>query len=149
MRAREIVIPMAGTAFFRRHSEAGWTSSHIHRVRMHVIPLPRIISFRMAIHAAWMPQYRNKCREERSIVAGGRGRMRRGRGLGCNRGTRNPQRSSEGRQNETSHEPMHARHTASVIRMGNLRIRLPVAAKIAFAIAGAAQGTPGSPTPPD
>ncbi len=33
-------------------------------------------------------------------------------------------------------------------RMGSERSRLPVAAKIAFAIAGASGGTPGSPTPP-
>lgn len=33
-------------------------------------------------------------------------------------------------------------------RIGSLRIRLPVAAKIALANAGARGGTPGSPTPP-
>jgi hypothetical protein len=32
--------------------------------------------------------------------------------------------------------------------MGNFLIRFPVAAKIAFATAGAIGGTPGSPTPP-
>ena len=31
--------------------------------------------------------------------------------------------------------------------IGSRRIRFPVAAKIAFAIAGATGGTPGSPTP--
>jgi hypothetical protein len=38
--------------------------------------------------------------------------------------------------------------TASLMRMGSLRTRLPVAAKIALATAGAAHGTPGSPMPP-
>ena len=33
--------------------------------------------------------------------------------------------------------------------MGNRRIRFPVTANTAFAIAGAAHGTPGSPMPPD
>src|SRR5262249_40684350 len=36
----------------------------------------------------------------------------------------------------------------SSARMGNLRKRLPVTAKIALASAGATGGTPGSPTPP-
>lgn len=40
-------------------------------------------------------------------------------------------------------------HTASERRMGSRRIRFPVAANNAFAIAGAAHGTPGSPIPPD
>src|SRR5438105_15353246 len=40
-------------------------------------------------------------------------------------------------------------HTASDKRIGNRRTRLPVAANNALAIAGAAQGTPGSPIPPD
>jgi hypothetical protein len=38
-------------------------------------------------------------------------------------------------------------HTASLMRIGSLRMRLPLAAKMAFATAGAAGGTPGSPTP--
>src|SRR5678815_4926572 len=40
-------------------------------------------------------------------------------------------------------------HTASVKRMGRRRIRFPVTANRALAMAGAAQGTPGSPIPPD
>lgn len=41
------------------------------------------------------------------------------------------------------------RQPASLIRMGNFRIRFPVAAKIALHTAGAVHGTPGSPMPPD
>jgi hypothetical protein len=38
-------------------------------------------------------------------------------------------------------------YTASLIRIGNLRARFPVAANTAFATAGATGGTGGSPTP--
>jgi hypothetical protein len=36
----------------------------------------------------------------------------------------------------------------SAARIGSRRTRFPVAAKMAFANAGATLGTPGSPTPP-
>ena len=39
-------------------------------------------------------------------------------------------------------------HALSWLPIGNCRMRLPVAAKIALAIAGATGGSPGSPTPP-
>lgn len=38
-------------------------------------------------------------------------------------------------------------YTSLCLRIGNSRMRLPVAAKIALQIAGAIGGTPGSPTP--
>src|SRR5258708_31170339 len=117
---------------------------------MAVVALELIIFFGMAIHAAWMPQHGNKCYKERAIaaftVSRGRGRFWRP----CSSEWPRKQRRREGRHDYASnHKKMHALHTASVIRIGNRRMRLPVAAKIAFAIAGAAQGTPGSPMPPD
>ncbi len=81
VRVAKIVVLVAGAAFFRSNSESSWTAPYIHRVRMPIIALPRIISFRMTIHTARVPQHWNKGGEECPIVAGGRWR---GRGLGCN-----------------------------------------------------------------
>jgi hypothetical protein len=52
--AAEIVILMAGTAFFGGDSETDWTAPHVHGVRVALVALPRIISHRVAIHAAGM-----------------------------------------------------------------------------------------------
>src|SRR5258708_209601 len=49
-------------------------------------------------------------------------------------------------RSECSHEFTSSR-ARSLARIGSLRMRLPVTAKIAFASAGATGGTPGSPTP--
>ena len=147
------MILVACAAFFRSHSESDRTAPYVHGVRMPVIALPRIISLRMAVHAARVPQYRNKRGEERSIVTRSSGSIfgrvqpfRRGRGM------REPECSGEAQHNQArqtkSNHDVQALHTASVSRMGNRRIRFPVTANTAFAMAGAAHGTPGSPIPP-
>src|SRR2546425_3230968 len=48
---------------------------------------------------------------------------------------------------EQSHDFAPGPYARSLARIGNRRMRLPVAAKIALARAGATGGTPGSPTP--
>src|SRR6185437_15955806 len=47
-----------------------------------------------------------------------------------------------------AHPRERVRRYATVRRMGSVRKRFPVAAKTAFATAGAIGGKPGSPTPP-
>ena len=143
----EVVILMAGAAFYRRHTEPHWPTPYVHGVPMRVISLSRIVTLGMTIHAARMPQYRNESREQRSIVARrSRGRIRRAR---CGYRMPKPNRSGHTAQQHTPKNQVQMLHTASDIRMGNFRIRFPVTANTAFAIAGAAQGTPGSPMPPD
>src|SRR5882762_2813829 len=100
----------------------------------------------MATHTAWVAQDRNKSGEECSIA------RRVGRFFGIGRGfrgiqrKREPQGSDEGQDKQArdaySNDHASELHTASVRRMGKRRIRLPVTANNAFAIAGAAQGTP-------
>src|SRR5580693_1998865 len=55
MRAREIMVLMARTAFFRRNPMTIRTSAHVHGVPMSVVALPRIVSLRVTIHAARVP----------------------------------------------------------------------------------------------
>ena len=153
MRARKIVLLMTGVTFFRSHSKPHWAAPYVHGVRMPVITLPGIISLRMAVHAARVAQHGNKCSEQRSVAAGvGCSNFFLGWRFRCGYRTRKPQRSGDAehdqaRQRRLKYE-MQALHTASVRRMGNRRIRFPVTANTAFAMAGAAHGTPGSPIPP-
>ena len=55
MCAVEIVILVAGAAFFRGHSVTVWTSPHIHGVLVSIIALPRKIPSGVTIHAARVP----------------------------------------------------------------------------------------------
>src|ERR1039457_1240977 len=142
---------MTGAAFLCSHSESDGTAAHVHGMRMPVVALVRVVSLRMAVHAARMPQHGNERSEQRSIIAGNR-RFGIGYRFRYRYSTRKTQRSCDDgqgqtHQSETDYSPR-ALHTASVIRIGKRRIRFPVTAKIALAIAGAAQGTPGSPIPP-
>lgn len=51
----KIVVLVASAAMYCGNSEADGTAADVHRVRVAVITLPWIISFRVAVHAAWMP----------------------------------------------------------------------------------------------
>ena len=147
MGGAEIVILVTGVALHRRYSEANRAASNVHAVRMRVIALTRVIAFGMAIHAARMSQHRDEGGKQGAIVAG----RSRARGLRSRSdyGMPQPRRGSQAGQYQTPKSEIQMLHAASDRRIGNLRIRLPVAANIALAIAGAAHGTPGSPIPPD
>jgi hypothetical protein len=54
------MVLMAGAALFSGHTMTFRASSHVHRVRMTVIALPREVTARVAVHAAGMPQHRHE-----------------------------------------------------------------------------------------
>jgi hypothetical protein len=83
MCAIEIVILMAGAAFFGSNAHTCGTAPDVHGVPVAVVALTRIITFGVAIHAAGMTQDGNECDKERAVVAGARwsGRLRRQRGM--------------------------------------------------------------------
>jgi hypothetical protein len=58
--ANEIVVLMAGAAFFRGYTVALRATPHVHGVGMAIISLPGEISSRMTIHAARMAQNRDE-----------------------------------------------------------------------------------------
>jgi hypothetical protein len=64
VRAIQIMVLMAGAAFLSGHSEALRAASDVHGVPVAVIALPRIITFRVAVHAAGMTQHGNECNKE-------------------------------------------------------------------------------------
>jgi hypothetical protein len=152
--ANKIVVLMTGTAFLRSHAVTLQPTPDVHCVWMPVVTLTGKVSVRVTIHAARMPQHGNKGCEERSLIAGcsaGRTLLSRDSGLFCSGDcTRDPESSGE-KPDQQRHlnELVRAHHTASARRIGSRRIRFPVTANTAFAIAGAAHGTPGSPMPPD
>jgi hypothetical protein len=56
MCADEIVVLMAGAAFFSGHAVAVGAAPHIHSVGMAIVALPREVAAGMTIHAARMAQ---------------------------------------------------------------------------------------------
>lgn len=114
VRAREIVILMAGTAFFRSDSKAGGAAANVHGVRMPVIALAGKISLGMAVHAARASQDRNESEEDRSIFLGGvlgcvlgragREFLSRGRWFRGSCRLREPQRSGDDWHNQACEE---------------------------------------------
>src|SRR5438034_5764665 len=61
MRAREIVILVAGAALLRRHATAFRTAPHVHGMRVAVVTLPGKVASRMAVHASRVMQNRQHC----------------------------------------------------------------------------------------
>src|SRR5207249_11436509 len=56
VRAREIVILVAGAALLRSYSAAFRTTTHVHGMRVAVVTLPGKVASRMAIHASRVMQ---------------------------------------------------------------------------------------------
>jgi len=153
MRARKVVVLMTGAALFRRNSVTAGAAPHVHRMRMTIVSLPREVSLGMAVHASRVSQHRDKCGKESSIALRRRCRSIL-RGWRRRHGERQPEPAAENDNTDeggdrTGDGVRRSFHTASVKRMGRRRIRFPVTANRALAMAGAAQGTPGSPIPPD
>jgi hypothetical protein len=71
------MVLVAGAALHAIYAMPVRTAPDVHHVLVHIIALPGIISGRVAIHAAWIPQYRHNCLERRGcpciIVATGLG----------------------------------------------------------------------------
>src|SRR5881392_112279 len=63
MRAREIVILVAGAALLRSYSAAFRTTTHVHGMRVAVVTLPGKVASRMAIHASRVMQNGQHCLE--------------------------------------------------------------------------------------
>src|SRR2546427_10900115 len=63
MRAREIVILVAGAALLRSYSAAFRTTTHVHGMRVAVVTLPGKVASRMAIHASRVMQNGQLCLE--------------------------------------------------------------------------------------
>src|SRR5207245_4945042 len=61
VRAREIVILVAGAALLRSYSAAFRATTHVHCMRMAVISLPGEIASGMAVHASRVMQHRQHC----------------------------------------------------------------------------------------
>src|SRR5258708_7506441 len=91
----KIMILVAGAALYRGHAESGRTAANIHGMAMTVVALARIVALGMAVHAARVAQNGDESNKKRSIVVGGRIRVRRVRRLRCNHGTRKPYGSGE------------------------------------------------------
>jgi len=151
----KIAVLMTGAAFFRGHAVTLSATPYIHGMGVSIIALPGKVSRRMAVHTSRVPQDGDERREERSVSI-----CRRGSGailrwwFCCRNGMDETHYNADGENRSRAGEvwsdrPKEALHTASDRRMGNRWTRFPVAANRALAIAGAAQGTPGSPIPPD
>src|ERR1700741_3023980 len=154
MRAGEIVVLVTRAARSRRHPMAVGAAAHVHRVRMTVVALPREVAGRMTVHTARIPQDRYEGGEQGAVssrwsCSNGRSRGRIFRRADPARAWHRSYQDRNRATDSADWQPEWMLHTASIIRIGSVRIRFPVAANIALAIAGAVHGTPGSPIPPD
>src|SRR5439155_293981 len=61
VRAREIVILVAGAELLRSYSAAFRTTTHVHGMRVAVVTLPGKVASRMAIHASRVMQHWQHC----------------------------------------------------------------------------------------
>jgi hypothetical protein len=64
--ARDIVILMATATRRTCNPVSDGSSTHIHGVPVAIIPLPREVSFRMAVHTSWVMQHRDHRLKSRS-----------------------------------------------------------------------------------
>jgi len=146
---------MTGTAFLRSHAVTFRPTPDVHFVRMPVVTLTRKVSVRVTVHTARMPQDGNKSCEERSLIAGGSaGRTlwiwSSGSGLFLQRLLNARARVLRRETRPTAPCERVCASASYGLRQTNWQPADPLSShsNTAFAIAGAAHGTPGSPIPP-